>query len=41
MNDYLRTLFFQKMLDYDTVLNMEYLDMVVSEALRLYPPGAM
>ncbi|EDO36004.1 predicted protein, partial [Nematostella vectensis] len=25
--------------DYDTVLGMEYLDMVVQEALRLYPPG--
>ena len=25
--------------DYDTVQNMEYLDMVLSESLRLYPPA--
>ena len=25
--------------DYDTVQNLEYLDMVLCEALRLYPPA--
>ena len=29
----------QETADYETVQNLEYLDMVISEALRLYPPA--